>query len=125
MKYIVDSSGWLEYFANTKNAKNFAEAIEDNKNLIVPTITIYEVFKKILLEKDKDIALEIAAHMKQGTVIDLDIELALLAGKLGKDLKLPMADSIILATTIKHNATLLTQDADFKNIENVKYFKKN
>lgn len=121
---IVDSSAWLEYFAGTKNAENFAKAIEDTKNLIVPTIILYEVFRKILTEKDENTALRVIAHMKQGRVAELDISLALTAAKLSKEHGLPMADSIILATARASGAILWTQDADFKGIEGIKYFKK-
>lgn len=121
---IVDSSAWLEYFANTKNAKNFANAIEKPELLLVPSIILYEVFKKVLFEKNENEALLIIAHMKQGTVIDLDLEIALWAAKLAKKHKLPMADSIILAIAQKHKATIWTQDNDFKNIEGVKFFDK-
>lgn len=121
---IIDSSAWLEYFANSKRAEYFAKPIEDERNLIVPTITIYEVFKKILTEKSEHAALQIVAHMKAGRVIDLNMNLALVAGALSKKIKLPMADSIILATAREHDATIWTQDADFKNIKGVKYFPK-
>ena len=121
---IVDSSAWLEYFADTINAKNFARIVENTKSLLVPSIILYEVFKKILSEKDENTALRIIAHMKLGKVIDLDLDIALIAGKLSLMHKLPMADSIILATAQKYKATLWTQDNDFKNINGVKYFPK-
>ncbi|MFC1616023.1 type II toxin-antitoxin system VapC family toxin [Patescibacteria group bacterium] len=122
---IVDSSAWLEYFANSKNAKNFIKPIENTKRLIVPTIIIYEIFKKILHEKDEHIALQIIAHLKQGKVVDLSLELSISAGKLSYEHKIPMADAIILATANKYNAKIWTQDADFKGLKNVMYFKKN
>ncbi len=121
---IVDSSAWLEYFANTGHAKHFAKAVENSKYLLVPSIIIYEVFKKILCEKDENTGLRIVAHMKLGKMIDLDLEIALQAAKLSNEHKLPMADSIILATARKYNATLWTQDADFKQFDEVKYFSK-
>lgn len=121
---IVDSSAWLEYFAATKNARNFQKAILQTKSLLVPTIVIYEVFKKILLAKDENMALRIVAHMKIGKVIDIDLEIALNAAKLSTHHKLPMADSIILAIAEKYHATIWTQDEDFKNFEGVKYFRK-
>jgi len=121
---IVDSSGWLEYFANSKNAKNFQKPIETTKKLIVPTIILYEVFKKILKEKNKDLALMVVANMKQGAVIDFDFNLSILAANLSQKYNLPMADSIILATAREHNAIIWTQDSDFRNLKNVKYFPK-
>jgi toxin FitB len=124
MNNIVDSSAWLEYFTDSKYAKKFAHIIENTKNLIMPSIIIYEVFKKVLKEKDEDNALKIAAHLRQGEVIDLDIDIALLAAKLSTELSLPMADSIILATARRTNSTIWTLDKDFKGIEGVKYFLK-
>ena len=118
---LVDSSGWLEYFANGKNSKYFAAPIEDIKNLIVPSICIYEVFKKILLQRSDNEALQAAGLMHQGKVIMLDTTLSLNAARLSVNFKLPMADSIIFATAQAHDAVIWTQDADFKNLKNVKY----
>lgn len=121
---IVDSSGWLEYFAEGDNADFFAPAIEDTKNLLVPVICIYEVFKKILLQSGMNEAQVHVGDMKQGQVIEIDESLALSAAKLSADLKLPMADSLILATARANNATLWTQDEHFKDLEGVSYIEK-
>ncbi|PJZ70821.1 VapC toxin family PIN domain ribonuclease [Leptospira perolatii] len=121
---IVDSSGWLEYFAGTKRSDLFSEAIERTDKLLIPTISLYEVFKKIYIERDEDSALKAIAHMQQGTVIDLDASISIFAAKLSKDHKLPMADSIILATARKYSAMLWTQDEDFNGLDGVKYFPK-
>jgi predicted nucleic acid-binding protein len=90
----------------------------------VPTISIFEVFKRILIEKGRTDALEAIAIMYDGKVVDLDREIALLAADASFELKLPMADSIILATSRAHDATLWTQDEHFKEIEGVKYIEK-
>jgi len=121
---IVDSSCWLEYFAGSHVGDKVAAVIEDTEHLLVPSITIYEVFKKLLHELDEDKALFAIAHMKQGTVINLDTDLAIYAAKIGKDKKLAMADSIIYAINRKFNATLWTQDKHFKDLKSVKYFEK-
>ncbi|MEJ2052276.1 MAG: type II toxin-antitoxin system VapC family toxin [Calditrichaceae bacterium] len=121
---LVDSSGWLEYFANTKNADFFARSIEDTDNLIVSTINLYEIFKKILRQKDENSALQAIAVMQQGKIVEVDSLISLHSAKLSIDFKLPMADSIILATARVFNATLWTQDSDFKNIRGVKYIQK-
>ena len=92
--------------------------------MIVPSIILYEVFKKVLSERGEDMALRIIAHMKLGKVVDLDLEIALLAARLAKEHKLPMADSVILATAQRHNAIIWTQDSDFKNFKGVKFFNK-
>lgn len=121
---VVDSSGWLEYFINGKNASFFAPAIEDAQNTIIPSISFFEVFKRILIERNRDDALEAVALMKAGRTVDLDDSLALLAAELSYTLKLPLADSVILATARAHSAILWTQDAHFKGIEGVKYIEK-
>lgn len=121
---LVDSSGWLEYFADSKNAKNFAAPIQDTKNLIVSAINIYEVFKKVLFQTDENSALQAIAIMQQATVVDVDSQIGIEAAKISTENSVPMADSIIIATARSHNATIWTQDADFKDFENVKYFKK-
>jgi predicted nucleic acid-binding protein len=121
---VVDSSGWLEYFINGSNADFFAPVIENTREVLVPTISLFEVFKRVLLERNRDDALEAIAQMQEGRVIDLDDNLALLAAELSYELKLPLADSIILATARAHNATLWTQDEHFKGLEGVKYIEK-
>lgn len=124
MKNLIDSSAWIEYFDDGKNADYFSKPIEDLSNLIVSAINIYEVYKKVLVEKDEDSALRAVGVLQQGQVIAIDEIIATNAAKLSYELKLPMADSIILATARQENAMLWTQDSDFKNIPGVKYFKK-
>ena len=121
---LVDSSGWLEYFAGSKNSDFFTLAIEDVSNLIVSTINLYEVFKKILQQRDETDALQAVSLMQQGKIIEIDSTISLNAAKMSYDLKLPMADSLILATAKMHDAILWTQDSDFEKIPNVKFIKK-
>ena len=121
---IVDSSGWLEYFADGDNADFFAPAIEDTKNLLVPVICIYEVFKRIRQQSGGNEAQQHIGDMKLGTVIDINESIALSAAKISHDLKLPMADSLILASARANNAILWTQDEHFKDIEGVKFIEK-
>ena len=121
---VVDSSGWLEYFADAPNADFFAAAIENIEELIVPALSIYEVFKRVYQQRGEGDALQSVALMQQGKVVVLDAPLALSAAKISIDLKLPLADSTILATARLHDATLWTQDADFKKIEGVQYIEK-
>src|SRR5437867_13287632 len=101
---IVDSSGWLEYFSNGRNAEFFAPAIEDVEHLLVPSISIFEVFKRVLQQRSEREALQVVAAMRVGRVVDLDAALALFAAKLSVDLKLPLADSVMLASAKSHNA---------------------
>jgi predicted nucleic acid-binding protein len=122
---VVDSSGWIEYFADGPNADFFASVVEDTGSLVVPSITLYEVFKRLLVEPDgEEAALEVVAAMQQGLVVALSPELALAAAKISSETKLPMADSVILATAREHDATLWTQDSDFEGVEDVNYVKK-
>lgn len=121
---VIDSSAWLSYFAGDKNSTSFAKPIESLDTLLVPSITVTEVFKHVLRLKGEELALEVIAHMTQGKVISLDAQLAIDAGSFGVQHKLPLADSIIYATTMKFNATLWTQDSDFKDLPNVKFYTK-
>jgi predicted nucleic acid-binding protein len=117
---VVDSSGWLEYFTDSDRASLFASAIEDAGNLLVPAISIYEVFKKVLRERGEDDALQVASMMQAGQVVELDSALALEAARY----PLPLADSIIYAVTMRHEATLWTQDEHFKDLPNVRFFRR-
>lgn len=121
---IVDSSGWLEYFADGPNADRFAAPLGNVAELLVPSITLYEVFKIVCRQRGEDAALQAVAMMQQGRVIELSSSIALLGAKLSLDLKIPMADSIILATAQIHDAVLWTQDDDFKRLSGVRYFPK-
>ena len=121
---VVDSSGWLEYFSDGPNASHFEMPLSDRQQLIVPTISIYEVFKVLLREKDEVAALQGVAAMQGATVVDLTSALSLSAAAISLKLSLPMADSIILATAKSHEAVLWTQDVDFEGMAGVKYFPK-
>jgi predicted nucleic acid-binding protein len=118
---VVDSSGWLEFFADGPNAGFFAPAIHKPADLVVPTLSLYEVFKRVLQQRDESRALQAVALMEQGAVVDLTSTVALAAAKLSADLKLPISDSIMLATARATGATLWTQDADFEGMEGVRY----
>ena len=121
---IVDSSGWLEYFADGANAEFFAPIVTNVKELLVPVISIYEVFKRVLQQRGEGDALQAVAIMLQGQVIELDTTLALEAARISVEEKLPMADSIILATAWSYEATLWTQDADFEGKNGVQFTEK-
>ena len=118
---VVDSSGWLEYLADEPNADFFAAAVEDTSDLVVPSLSLYEVFKKVLQQRGEGDALQAVALMSQGTVVDLNMDLALSAAKISVELHLPLADSVILATARQCEATLWTQDADFEEFPGVRY----
>ncbi len=118
---VVDSSAWLEYFANGPNAQFFAPVIEDTDQLLVPTLILYEVFKRVLQQTDDSRALQAVATIQQGRVENFTAPLALSAARISLDHRLPMADSVILATTRAYDATLWTQDKDFKGLKGVRY----
>ena len=118
---VVDSSGWLEYLADGPNAGFFAPGIEATDELVVPTISIYEVFRRVLQQRSENDGLQVVALMRQGRVVELTSALALSAAKLGVAERLPLADSIMRATAREHEATLWTQDADFEGLDNVEY----
>jgi len=121
---LVDSCGWLEFFSDGPNADFYAAAIEHVETLIVPSICLLEVFKKVLNDRGEDAALEAAALMNQGRVVDLDASIAISAAKIGADQDLPLADSVIPATAKAKGALIWTQDSDFEGIEGVKYIPK-
>lgn len=118
---LVDSSAWLEYFADGENAGDFAEPIADIDRLVVPSITLFEVFKRIRVQRDLASALYAVAQMRRGRVVELGADLAVAAAELSADSGLPLADSVILATARAEDATLWTQDADFEGMDGVEY----
>jgi predicted nucleic acid-binding protein len=121
---IVDSSGWLEYFSGGPNAAHFSSPLRDTGSLIVPVITIYEVFKVVLREAGENEALQSIAAMQKGKIVDLTISIAMSASKLSIQRSLPMVESIIFATANAFQCNLWTQDSDFENLPGVKYFPK-
>jgi len=121
---LVDSSAWLEFFADGPNAEILTEPLEETDSLLVPTVCLYEVFKTVIRQRGEAPALQTVAVMRQGRVVDLTERIALMAAELSLLEKLPMADSIILATARLHDARIWTQDADFEGLENVTFVAK-
>jgi predicted nucleic acid-binding protein len=121
---VVDSSGWLEYFAGGPNASFFAAAIKATDTLVVPTICIYEVFKRLLTQRGEEDALQAIGIMSLGVIADLTREIAVNAAHASTEFQIAMADSIILATARAHNAILWTQDTDFEGMDSVQYISK-
>ena len=120
---VIDSSAWLEYFASGPNAAFFSEAIEKTEDLVVRTMSLYEVFKRVVQQRSENEALQAVAVMQQGNVADLDSRIALSAARISIDHRLPMADSVMLATARVHNAVFWTQDSHFERIPNVRFRK--
>jgi predicted nucleic acid-binding protein len=121
---VVDSSGWIEFLGGGANADFFAKTVSDASRLVVPTICVFEVCRWMRRELGERRALEAMALMQQCSIVDLDATLAMSAARLSLELKLPMADSIILATARAGEATLWTQDDDFEGLDDVKYIAK-
>jgi toxin FitB len=120
---VVDSSGWLEYLAAGPNAGFFAEAIEHTDELVVPTISLYEVFRRIVQQRSENEALQVIAVMQQGRIAELDEQIALSAARISMAHQLPLADSVMLASARVNKAVLWTQDSHFEGIRDVKYKK--
>jgi predicted nucleic acid-binding protein len=121
---VVDSSAWLEYFADAPGATHFASAIEAVDRLVVPAVCLLEVFKVVVRQRGESDALQAVALMQQGRVVDLDAPLALAAAKAGVEHKLPLADSIVYATAQAVGGVVWTQDEDFTGLPGVEYFPK-
>jgi len=121
---VVDSSGWIEYFLGRPNAAFFRPVIHDTAQLIVPTISLCEVFRYITRTAGRQAAEQAAAQMQRTQIVDLDSNLATLAARLGLKHNLPLADSIVFATAQQHSARLYTQDSDFEHVPGVRYVRK-
>ena len=121
---IVDSSCWIEYLMDTETGAAVAPVIENAAELLVPTITLYEVYKKLLAEKSAEYALDVVSYMQTGTVIELNADLSLSAAHISRTYKLPMADSIIYATGLRYSAVIFSCDKHFQDIPGIQYFPK-
>ncbi len=121
---VVDTSGWLEYFEGGRNAKKFSTPIKQLEQLIVPTICIYEISKVILRESDENHLLQALAAIQKAKIVTLTPSISTSAARISLQYKLPMADSIIYTTASCFDATVWTQDVDFKGLPNVNYIPK-
>jgi toxin FitB len=118
---VVDSCGWLEYFANGSNADFFAPVLEDTENLLVPALIVFEVCKRVTLQRGEKAAQSAADFMAQGTAVTFDAQTALNAALYSAKHQLALADSLILQISQAHHATLWTQDVDLKGHPGVQY----
>lgn len=121
---VLDSSGWLEFFAEGPHVEEFASRLRHPATILTPTIAIYEVYQWIKRERSEEEAVYAAATMRKTKVVDWSDEISLTAADLSLAHKLPMADAIVLATARSHHAELLTTDSDFEGIEGVTVFSK-
>ncbi len=122
---IVDSCGWLEWFTNGNLADSYERYLVDQKNILMPTIVLYEVYKILKREAGEEKALLAAGYMKNSTVIPLDEELALAAADVALQERLAMADAIIVAAARKNNSKIITSDTDLRGHSSVTYIPKN
>ena len=119
---VVDSSGWIEYFADGENASVFEEPIRDVEALVVPSVSLYEVFERLLKESDgESLGLEVVAAMQRGEVVELDAELALEAARVAHESNLPLVDGVVLAAAREYGATVWTLAAELEALPNVRY----
>lgn len=121
---VVDSSGWLEFFADAQNASFFAPVIANLEELVVPTISLYEVYKRVLQQRGPADAAAAVAGMQQGQIVALDSHIAIQAATISHAEHLPMADSIMLASARECGATLWTEDDHFRDMPGVRYVAK-
>lgn len=121
---LIDSSVWLEYFAAGPQASAFSGVIERIERVLVPTIVLLEVTRRVMQQRDEDSALQVAAMLHQGQVVPLDSGITLSAAHYGVAHKLPLADSIIYATGRQSNATIWTMDAHLAGLPGVRYVAK-
>jgi toxin FitB len=117
--YVIDSSGWIEFFAGGKKGNQHARYILSKKTLLLPSLVIFEVYKKIKKSIGEHKAIWAVTQMDKAACIPLDQELALYAADLSLQHKLAMADSIVYATARRHKAQLVTSDNDFRDLEDV------
>lgn len=121
---LVDSSGWLEFFSDSPLAAKYYNYLERLNELVVPTLVIYEVYKKIKKERNEEEALLAIAHMGKAKIVSLDDTLALSAADISLKYNLSMADAIIYATALQEKARLITSDTHFRQLPGVTFLKK-
>ncbi len=119
-RVLVDSSGWLEFLtADTKAAQFEAYLVNPNNELIVPTIVLYEVRKKLLVGQLKTAEDWFVSEALRHTVVPLDETIAIDAAATSQRFRVAMADAIIYTTAVAENAQLITGDSHFANLPNV------
>lgn len=115
---LVDSCGWIEFLVDGEKAGEYAKYFQNTKEIVTPTIVVYEVFKKVLKERGEEAAIMVAAQMSGTRVIELSESLSLIAANLSIKHKLPMADAIVYATAKFLGCQVATSDKHFKDLEN-------
>ena len=121
---VVDSSVWIEWLAGSELAGMLDGLFTSANQCIVPTLVQFEVVKWLRREADEDRADVFLAYSLECPVASLTTDIAVTAARLSFRHKLAMADAIVLATAREADASLLTCDAHFKDIEGVQYISK-
>ncbi|MEM6273676.1 MAG: type II toxin-antitoxin system VapC family toxin [Myxococcota bacterium] len=121
---MVDSSGWIEFFADGPLAEHYESYVSASAEVITPTLVLFEVYKVLKRELGESPALLAAAELSQTTVVPLDATTALAAADIGLEHRLAMADSVVYATALAHHAELVTSDSDFEGLPSVRYLPK-
>lgn len=119
---LVDSSGWVAYMGDGPKADLFSPYLENEESLVVPSIVIYEVMKKLMLTSDDTVVQRFLSHAYRGREVELDSSLAIAAAQVSIRHRLAMADAIIYATAEAFNAQLVTSDPDFNGLAGVIVF---
>lgn len=118
---VIDSSGWIEYFSKGPLISAYRSHIRSLHELVTPSIVVYEVVKKMLLDSGEEAAAEAAGQIGKTQIIVLDNAIAISAAQISIKRKLPMADAIIYATAQSLHATLVTSDEHFNGLPGVEY----
>ena len=121
---VIDSSGWIEFFSDGLLADIYSKHLENPSRVIVPAITLYEVYKKIRSEKGEALALAASHAMSRCRFAPLTDDIAMASADTSIQYKLAMADAIIYTTAQFFKAELITSDADLRNLPQVTYLKK-
>ena len=121
---VVDSSGWVEYFQDSRRADLFALAIEQRDQLLVPVIALYEVHKILSRQMPPDVVEKFLDVMRRGHVLELTDKRAIAASTASSLHGLAMADAAMYSMAQEFKATFWTQDVDYQALAGVKFFAK-
>jgi len=121
---LVDSSGWLEFFTDGPLAAAYTPHLKDLREVVTPTVVLYEVYKVIKRQRSEEEALVSAAQMGKTRLVPLTDTIALTAADVSLAHNLAMADAIVYATALTEGAKLFTSDTDLASLPGVTYLKK-
>jgi predicted nucleic acid-binding protein len=119
MMKVVDSSAWIEYFADAPLAAAFEPHLHDPDCVVTPTVVLYEVYRWARRECTDEEAMLMVGQLEQTTLTSLDGALAVVAAELSADHGLAAADAVVYATARISGYELVTADADFRGLKDV------